>query len=119
MHVVREEPLAVELDDREQLPVLSLRHGVAPDVDLSHLDAELLPEQLELRARPFAQVAPVGVVERDDRHWRSSGAQDRIVNRTARTVARPPSVGYAINRSVYGPRGSDPPDGPRPVRPNA
>ena len=33
-----------------------------------------------------------------------------------RTVDRPPSVGYAITRSVYLPGESCAPDGPRPVR---
>jgi hypothetical protein len=63
--VVGEDPLAVDLDDREPLAVAGLELRVAGDVDLLEREAELGAELLELLARPVAEVAALCVVERD------------------------------------------------------
>jgi hypothetical protein len=65
MDVVGEDPLAVDLDDREPLPVAGLELRVARDVDLLEREAELAAELLELLARPVAEMAALCVVERD------------------------------------------------------
>jgi hypothetical protein len=61
--VVREQPLAVELDDGQELAVAGLEVGVAGDVDLDELELQLAPERDELLARPLAEVAALGAVE--------------------------------------------------------
>ena len=43
MHVVRETPPPVDLDDRDPLAVLGLETGIAVDRDLPQLEAELVP----------------------------------------------------------------------------
>jgi hypothetical protein len=73
MDVVREEPLAVQLDDRQELAVRGLEGLVTADVDLAELEPELLPERDELCARALAQMTALRVVERDHpiaRGWR-------------------------------------------------
>ncbi len=65
MDVVGEDPLAVDLDDRQPLPVPGLELRIARDVDLLEREAELGAELLELLARPVAEVAALRVVERD------------------------------------------------------
>ena len=42
MHVVDETPLAVDLDDRDPLPVRRLELGIAVDRNLPQLEAELV-----------------------------------------------------------------------------
>ncbi len=67
VHVVRERSLAVDLDDRDPLPVarFELRHTA--DVDLLQIEVFLGPERYQLRARPLAEVAVRRVVEDDPR----------------------------------------------------
>ena len=65
MDVVREDLLAVDLDDRDQLAVARLELGVAVDRDLVELEFELLAERAHLLERPLAEVAAPGVVDRD------------------------------------------------------
>ncbi len=65
MDVVGEEPLTVDLDDREPLPVVGLELRVTGDVDLLEVEAELCAELLELLARPVAEMAALCVEERD------------------------------------------------------
>ena len=65
MDVVGEDPLAVNLDHREPLPVAGLELRVAGDVDLLEREAELGAELLELLARPVAEMAALCTVERD------------------------------------------------------
>src|SRR5207245_7827447 len=84
--VVGEQPLAAELHDREELAVRGLEVGVATDVDLDELEAQLVAEPRQLLARALAQVAALRV-EQGDR------AGHLIVNRTERTLSGPPSVG--------------------------
>jgi hypothetical protein len=61
IHVVDEGAPAVDLDDRQPLPVLSLELGIAGDVYLPERNAALLQD----RARAVAEVASRGV-EQDD-----------------------------------------------------
>ena len=63
---VDEGPLAVDLDDREQLPVPSLELRVAVDRDFFQLEAELLPELRDRIPRTLAEVAPLRAVEPND-----------------------------------------------------
>ena len=65
VQVVHERALAVDLDHRQPLPIAGFELGVAADVDLAQLKLVLLPQRCELRARPLAQVAALGVVEDD------------------------------------------------------
>jgi hypothetical protein len=60
--VVDERPLAADFDDREPLPVPCLELVVARDVDLG--EPALAEDVDERRARPLAEVAAGGVVER-------------------------------------------------------
>jgi hypothetical protein len=65
VHVVGECPLAVDLDDGNQLAVGGLEFRVAVDGDLLELEPELLAERPDLGQRTLAEVA-VGAVK--DRH---------------------------------------------------
>jgi hypothetical protein len=59
--VVDERALAVDLDDRQPLPVPRLERRVAGDVDLAEGNARLPKD----RPRPLAEVAALGVEEDD------------------------------------------------------
>ena len=61
--VIREDLLAVDLDDRDQLAVARLELRVAVDRDLLELELELVAEGPHLRERPLAEVAALGVVD--------------------------------------------------------
>jgi len=65
VHVVGERPLAVDLDDRDQLAVRGLELRVAVDGDLLELEPELVMERPDLRQRTLAEMA-LGAVK--DRH---------------------------------------------------
>jgi hypothetical protein len=65
VEVVDERPLAVDLDHRQPLPVGRLELGVAADVDLLQLEAELVAQRVQLRARPLAEVTAFSVVKGD------------------------------------------------------
>jgi hypothetical protein len=66
--VVDERALAVDLDNRQPLAVARLEPVVARDVDLGELEAELVLERADGRARPLAEVAVLRVVQRDARY---------------------------------------------------
>jgi hypothetical protein len=66
--VVDERALAIDLDDRQPLAVLRLEAGVAGDVHLGELEAELVSKCAYGRARPLAEVAVLRVVQRDARY---------------------------------------------------
>ncbi len=68
LDVVDEEPLAVELDDRQPLAIALLERRVAADLDLAEVEAELVPQLLELLLRPLAEVAAGGAEEDDLRY---------------------------------------------------
>jgi hypothetical protein len=65
VEVVDEGSPAVDLDDREPLPVGLLECVDARDVDFLVREAELAPQPLQLRARPVAERAPL-TMEEDD-----------------------------------------------------
>jgi hypothetical protein len=67
LNVVGADPLAVDLDDGNQLAVARLELGVAVDHDLGELEPELVAKLDELGLRQLAKVAPLGLVEDDDR----------------------------------------------------
>jgi hypothetical protein len=65
LNVIGEPPPAVDLDDRQPLPIGRLELGIACDVDLPQLEPELLVEAPNLLERSLAQMAPLRVVEHD------------------------------------------------------
>jgi hypothetical protein len=67
LHEVGERPLAVDLDDRQPLAVARFELGMPADVDLLELEAELLPGGTNDPLRGRAEMAPLGVVDRDPR----------------------------------------------------
>jgi len=65
LDVIREPAAAVDLDDRQPLPVLGLERGVAGDVHLAELEAQLSAEPRDDAAGALAEMAPLRVVEDD------------------------------------------------------
>jgi hypothetical protein len=65
LYVVCEAPFAVDLDDRQPLPVGRLEGGIPGDVDLAQLEAELVTQCPHLVERALAEVAAFGVVDDD------------------------------------------------------
>jgi hypothetical protein len=65
VQVVDEGSFAVDLDHRQPLAVLRLQLGVAADLDLAELELVLAPELCERAPGTLAEVAVVGVVDRD------------------------------------------------------
>jgi hypothetical protein len=62
-HEVDERALAVDLDDRQELAVARLELGIAVDLDLLQLEAELVPKPNHGFPRALAEVAPLRAVE--------------------------------------------------------
>ena len=67
LNVVSANPLAVDLDDRDQFAVTLLELGVAVDRDLGELETELAAELGELCLGPLAEVAARSPVKDDPR----------------------------------------------------
>jgi hypothetical protein len=65
IHVIDESALAVDLDDRQPLPILRLEPRIPVDVDLLELEVGLFPHLFENRARAFAEVAALRVIQDD------------------------------------------------------
>ena len=65
VHVVDEGALAVDFDHREPFTVPTLQLRDAGDVDLLELERHLLPDALDLAARPLAERAVTADVEGD------------------------------------------------------
>ena len=65
LDVVRETAPAVDLDHREPLPILGLEGGVAADVHLPQIEAELVTERAHLLERALAQVTAFRVKDGD------------------------------------------------------
>jgi hypothetical protein len=65
LEVVGEPPPAIDLDDREPLPVAGLELRIARDVDLAELEVELVAEAAQLLERALAEMAPGCVVDGD------------------------------------------------------
>jgi len=62
---VDEGALPADLDHRQPLTVASLQLGIAGDVHLFEVEAQLRPRLLERRAGPLAEVAARRMVEND------------------------------------------------------
>ena len=73
--MVHERALPVDLDHRQPLAVPRLERGVAGDVHLGELEAELVLERADRLARPLAEVAVPRVIQRDDRY----GYRPRVI----------------------------------------
>jgi hypothetical protein len=65
LNVVGETAPAVDLDDRDPLPVDALERLVAGDVDLAQVEVELTAERPHLRERALAEMAALRVVDDD------------------------------------------------------
>jgi hypothetical protein len=65
VNVVREDLLAVDLDDGDQLAIAALELDVTGDVDLLEVEVELCPQPVERRAGSVAQAATRRAVEND------------------------------------------------------
>jgi hypothetical protein len=65
LDVVGADPLAVDLDDRDQLPVTPLELRVAVDRDLRELEAELAGKSEKLGPCAFAEVTACCRVKND------------------------------------------------------
>ena len=65
VHVVREDPLAVDLDHGQPLAVARLQLRLPGDVDLLELEALLAAQLGQLRPRTLAEMAVGSVVEGD------------------------------------------------------
>ena len=65
IHVIDESALAVDLHNRQPLAILRLESRVPADVDLVELEVGLLADLFENRARAFAEVAALRVIEDD------------------------------------------------------
>jgi hypothetical protein len=66
--VVDETPPAVDLDDRDPLPVRRLELGVAVDRDLAEAEAEFVPRRADDASRRLAEMAARRGVEDDLRY---------------------------------------------------
>ena len=65
LDVIGEATAAVDLHNRQPLPVFRLQGRIAADVHLAQLEAELVPERPHLCERALAQVAAFRVVDDD------------------------------------------------------
>jgi hypothetical protein len=65
VHVVREDPLAVDLDHGQPLAVARLELGLTGDVDFLELEGLLGAQLGQLRPRALTEMAVGGVVEGD------------------------------------------------------
>jgi hypothetical protein len=68
LDVVREAAPPVDLDDGQPFAVLGLERGVAGDVDLAQVEAELLVQRRDDAAGALAQMAARGVIDDDVRY---------------------------------------------------
>jgi hypothetical protein len=65
IHVVDESPLAVDLHNRQPLAILRLEPRIPADVDLLELEVCFFADLFEKRARAFAEVAALRVIQDD------------------------------------------------------
>jgi hypothetical protein len=65
IHVIDESPLAVDLHNRQPLAILRLEPLIPADVDLVELEVGLFADLVECRARAFAEVAALRVIQDD------------------------------------------------------
>ena len=65
VEVVDEGALAVDLDDREPLPMLRFELRIPSDVDFLELEGDVAPHLLDDRASTLAEMAALRVVQPD------------------------------------------------------
>jgi hypothetical protein len=65
IHVIDESTLAVDLDDRQPLAILRLEPRIPADVDLLEFEVCFFADLFENRARAFAEVAALRVIQDD------------------------------------------------------
>jgi hypothetical protein len=65
IHVIDESPLAVDLHNRKPLAILSLEPWIPADVDPIEVEVDLPAHLFENRARAFAEVAALRVIQDD------------------------------------------------------
>ena len=65
IHVIDESALAIDLHNRKPLAILRLEPWIPADVDLFELEVVLLADLFENRARAFAEVAALRVIQDD------------------------------------------------------
>ena len=63
IHVVDESALAIDLHNRQPLAILRLEARIPADVDLVELEVSLFADLFEDRARAFAEVAALRVIQ--------------------------------------------------------
>ena len=63
IHVIDESPLAIDLHNRQPLAILRLEARIPADVDLVELEVSLFADLFEDRARAFAEVAALRVIQ--------------------------------------------------------
>jgi hypothetical protein len=78
VHVVDESALAVDLYDRDPLPVARLERGIAVDLDFLQFERDLLEDLRHDLSRTVAQMATLRVVEDDLCFARSSHDPRRL-----------------------------------------
>jgi hypothetical protein len=88
IHVVDEGALAVDLDHGQPLAVPRLQLGVAADVDLSQLEAELVARLRDDRPGPLAEVTALRVVEDDPAGSKAFRSGFRRVDRSIQTAVQ-------------------------------
>ena len=65
IHVIDESPLAIDLHNRQPLAILRFEPRIPADVDLFELEIGLLAHLFENRARAFAELAALRVIQDD------------------------------------------------------
>jgi hypothetical protein len=65
IHVIDESALAVDLHNRQPLAIVRLEPRIPADVDLLELEVCLFADLFENRARAFAEVAALRVIQDD------------------------------------------------------
>ena len=63
IHVIDESPLAIDLHNRQPLAILRLEARIPADVDFVELEVSLFADLFEDRARAFAEVAALRVIQ--------------------------------------------------------
>ena len=65
IHVVDESALAIDLHNRQPLAILRLEPWIPADVDFLELEVGLFADLFENRARAFAELAALRVIQDD------------------------------------------------------
>src|SRR5439155_19506177 len=92
--------LAVDLHDGEPFAVLGLEILIAADVDLLELEAQLVAERVELRARPLAEMAALGPIQDHSGDEIFAGCRHR--RRRASPAGATPREARVLSEGVHG-----------------